>query len=135
MKIKILMLSVFALLVMSACSKEKKYIKQINGTWKMDSYRVNGNDETTNFKNVFTNYTINFGENKSFQENWVTIIPLSKSGNYEFLDNASIIEMRDPNETRRFKINTIEKSKIDVEYTYSGSNNTSEVRRHVLIPV
>jgi hypothetical protein len=127
----ILVISLF----FTSCSKEKRYIRDINKSWKMQEYQVNGSNQTNEFKNVFSNYTLTFYDNKTFNENWVTIIPMSNSGNYDFIANATIIEMRDVNNTRRFKINTIEKNKLDAEYTETLSNGSTEVRRYILIPV
>ncbi|MFN4123052.1 MAG: hypothetical protein ACK4GL_07080 [Flavobacteriales bacterium] len=129
---KILFLTTITLLLFNACSRENTYKKRISKTWKMEEYRVNGDNKTTDFNTVFQNYSITFTESGTFSENWVTIIPLVNSGNYEFFNNANNVELRDVNQTRRFKINTINKSRLDVEYTHTNNDNSTELRRYIL---
>jgi hypothetical protein len=128
-------ISAVFLFIFSACSRENTYTKRISRAWKMSEYRVNDEDRTSDFNTVLQNFTITFVESGTFTENWITIIPLSNSGNYEFFNNANNIELRDVNQTRRFKINTINKNRLDVEYTHTNNDSSTEVRRHILIPV
>jgi hypothetical protein len=128
-------ISAVFLFIFSACSRENTYTKRISRAWKMSEYRVNDEDRTSDFNTVLQNFTITFVESGTFTENWITIIPLSNSGNYEFFNNANNIELRDVNQTRRFKINTINKNRLDVEYTHTNNDSSTEVRRHILSPV
>lgn len=117
-----------ALLLSSGC-KQQQYEKSVVGTWKVDSWYKNGDDQTTEFLVAFYHYQITFHADGDFTEEYQTsiIIPITITitGTWEITGKpgAFLFQLTDERQVRLFTIKKITKDTIDIYRDLDGGNN------------
>lgn len=72
MKKTIFLFLLLATLLIAGCN-EKNLISQIDGTWHLQKYAVNGVDMTTTFDTTHAGYTMTFANGDLYTESWFAI--------------------------------------------------------------
>ena len=82
------------------------YETYIQGAWKVDEYYKNGIDDTTAFYLFFGDYVIKFHPDGNFTETYklTNLVPITNSGTWEVINNASQLQLIDGSSTRTFDI-------------------------------
>ena len=114
-----------ALLLSSGC--KPLYEKSVVGTWKVDTWYKNGEDQTTAFLVAFDNYRLTFHADGDFTEEYQTlvILPITITGTWEITGKpgAFQLQLTDESQVRIFNIKKITKKTIDISRDIGGGNN------------
>jgi hypothetical protein len=117
-----------ALLLSSGC-KLQQYEKSLVGTWKVDSWYKNGEDQTTEFLVAFYHYRITFHSDGYFTEEYQTSILLpitiTITGTWEVTGKpgAFQLQLTDESQVRIFNIKKLTKNTVDIYRDLGGSDN------------
>ncbi len=80
-------------LTITSCKQQVEEYNMI-GTWKIDSYYENGNDQTTLFKSVFVNYLLTFNISGTYLETYTALgIDVTKGGPWELINNGDDLKL------------------------------------------
>ena len=74
---KIIFFFSFLIILLIAGCNEKDLIKQIDGTWHVQSYSVNGTDQTHWFDTTYSGFYWTFSSNGNDNEGWQIVKPIT----------------------------------------------------------
>ena len=125
------LLIVTALLMPIGC-KKVIYEKLLEGTWRVITYYKNGVDSTSSFFILYQDYTLTFHPDGAFTETTLAVglLPVTITGTWELINNASQLTLIDNNFTRTFDINKQTKDELNISRDLSGGGDEG----YVLIP-
>jgi hypothetical protein len=96
MKKTIFLFSLFAVILIAGCN-QKDLISQIDGTWHISKYAVNGVDETSKFDSTQAGFLWTFANGNVFSQAWqsikiYTLYTLDTVAHYDTATHAFIID-------------------------------------------
>lgn len=86
----------------------------IQGTWEVDEYYRNGEEQTASFYLLFGNYVITMHPDGAFTETYMlsNILPVTNTGTWEFIGNGRQLSLVDQSATRIFDVKSLTKAEI-----------------------
>jgi hypothetical protein len=96
MKKTIFLICVLLTLLIAGCN-EKDLIKQIDGTWHVQNYSVNGADQTYWFDTAYTGFRWTFSGNSNYYQSWqvvktMVLYNLDTIAHYDTTAHALVID-------------------------------------------
>jgi len=96
MKKTIFLFSMLIILVIAGCN-EKDLIGQIDGTWHLQNYAVNGADQTATFDTTHAGFTWTFANGDKYSQSWQDIrvfqlYTLDTVGHYDAQTQSFVID-------------------------------------------
>lgn len=132
MKKSIFLASLFALLIVAGCN-QNHLVSQIDGTWHIQKYAVNGADQTHWFDTSYTAFKWNFSGTKSFYQtyNYVKDFVVYTNDTIAHLDTTTHAWVIDSVTTTHATVPTTEAMTISGDWYLTNGNQFLETRDSV----
>jgi hypothetical protein len=121
---KLVILAILSICVITTTSCRKyNYTNRIIKTWVISSYYKNGEDSTSNFKNVtHKNYEIIFNNNYGFTESYVDEVnqSITNQGTWDFTSKAKNLELNMNGVIRTYEVVSIKSKSMDLKISEKG---------------
>ena len=116
------------ILVLALTSCEMVYEISLQGSWEIDEYYRNGEDDTQSFHLVFGDYVIKFHPDGDFTETYkaMNLLPVTNPGTWEIINNGGQLRLVDENTTRNFDITSVTNDELRL-YRELGDGGNEEL--------
>jgi len=118
---KKLILFASILLTLASCKKTVETFK-LEGTWHVDSYYENGNDNTTAFKAVYNDYKIKYDASNNYIETYsLAGVKITNAGTWSLSSDGNYLELTNQADNSKRSLHIIEIKASSAKYTESGT--------------
>jgi len=135
-KKKFFSITLIALLLFSGCIV--LYGKLIEGTWEVDAYYRNGEDQTSEFNVLFADYEITFHSDGEFTETFrpLNLVPITNAGTWEIKYNASKWQLTlvDESQTRIYDIEKLTNKELRLTRALGEGENEEFIMERPPVP-
>ena len=103
-KLLVLLLGITLTIAVIGCPTVYKITLQ--GSWEVDEYYKNGEENTQAFSLAFGDYVIKFHPDGDFTETYkaMNLLPVTNPGSWEIINNGGQLRLVDESSTRTFDI-------------------------------
>jgi hypothetical protein len=97
----------------------------LQGSWEVDEYYKNGEENTQSFNLAFGDYVIKFHPDGDFTETYkaINLVPITNPGTWEIINNGGQLRLVDENTTRTFDILIVTGDELRLSRTLGDGGN------------
>ena len=129
-------IALITLLLFSGCIV--LYGKLIEGTWKVDTYYRNGEDQTTEFFILFADYEIRFHSDGEFTETYraLNVMPITNAGTWEikYPEQKWQLTLVDESPPRIYAIEKLTNKELLLKRDLGGGENEEFIMERPPVP-
>jgi len=129
-------IALITLLLFSGCIV--LYGKLIEGTWKVDTYYRNGDDQTTEFFILFADYEITFHSDGEFTETYhaLNVVPITNAGTWEikYTEQKWQLTLVDESPPRIYAIEKLTNKELLLKRDLGGGENEEFIMERPPVP-
>jgi hypothetical protein len=122
---KLLLILIGITVVITVTSCQMAYEISLQGSWEVDEYYRNGEEDTQSFHLLFGDYVIKFHPDGDFTETYKAgnLLPITITGKWEVINNGRQLELVDENTTRTFDIMSVTIDELQLYRTLGDGGN------------